>query len=280
MAIADGYSETILIVMAKGWNIFENRAAARGEIGPLAHAQSATPAVCEEQTAYEKVSRTFIDLTYTNLLWIFLITSVVGLVGETLVSWPIDGELRHRFGLLWGPFSPIYGLGAVLITVALNNLRQARTSTLFAVAGLVGSSLEFVGGWFWKNFFGVLAWSYEGQPFNLFGYTSLGMACCWGLIGMVWMKMALPIVMKVIEALSMLTIAPITAALSVFLAADIAMTFATINCWFDRLDNVPVSTPIEQFCATHFDNEFMQSRFGVMTIHTDLAEARHALEGC
>ena len=228
--------------------------------------------------AAASAERRFIDATFTNLLWIFLITSVIGLVGETLVSWPIDGELRRRFGLLWGPFSPIYGLGAVLITVALNNLRQSRTVVLFLVASVVGSSLEFVGGWFWKNFFGVLAWSYQGQPFNLFGYTSLGMACCWGVIGVVWMKFALPIVMRAIDGLGRLTSKPVTAAISAFLAVDIAMTFVTINCWFDRLDSQPVETPVQQFCAERFDDDFMQNRFGVMTIHTDLAYARHALQ--
>ena len=221
----------------------------------------------------------FIRLTYSTLLWIFLITSVIGLVGETLASWPIDGELRRRFGLLWGPFSPIYGLGAVLITVALNRLKNARPIVLFAVAGLVGSSLEFVGGWFWKNFFGVLAWSYQGQPFNLFGYTSLGMAMCWGAIGFMWMRFALPVVMRVVTVITANMSKVATAAITVFLAADIAMTFVTINCWFDRLDGVPVETPIQQFCAEHYDNDFMQTRFGVMTIHTDLAHVRHYLQG-
>lgn len=240
------------------------------------HASARAPHVAMQRSATGE--RSFIRLTFTNVLWIFLITSVIGLVGETLVSWPIDGELRRRYGLLWGPFSPIYGLGAVLITAALNNLKQARTITLFCVAGVVGSGLEFVGGWFWKNFFGVLAWSYQGQPFNLFGYTSLGMAVCWGIIGVIWMKLALPLVMRVIEGLGRLTSKPITAAISAFLAIDIAMTFVTINCWFDRLDGKPIETPVQQLCAAHFDNDYMQTRFGVMSIHTDLAEARHALE--
>lgn len=86
-----------------------------------------------------------------------MLTNVISLVVETLVSWLIDGELRRRFGLLWGPFSPIYGLGAVRITAALNNLKHARLITLFLTDALVGAALEFVGGWFWENFFGALA---------------------------------------------------------------------------------------------------------------------------
>ena len=46
-------------------------------------------------------------LTFFHLFWIFVICSVVGLVVETIVSYPIDGIWKDRAGLVWGPFSPI-----------------------------------------------------------------------------------------------------------------------------------------------------------------------------
>ena len=64
-------------------------------------------------------------LTFFHLFWIFVICSVIGLVVETIVSYPIDGIWKDRAGLVWGPFSPIYGVGGMLIT-AVEPAQQKR----------------------------------------------------------------------------------------------------------------------------------------------------------
>lgn len=52
-----------------------------------------------------------------------------------------------------------------------------------------------------------------------------------------------------------------------------------INCWFERLDGQPVETPVQELCASVFDNEFASARFGAMSIYSELSEARHQLFG-
>ena len=114
------------------------------------------------------------DASLFNLFWIFVIASFVGLVGETVVSAFMDGYVKSRAGLVWGPFSPLYGLGAVLMTVAVNDLKGRSPLVIIVVAGLVGGLVEYAAGWFWETFFGIVAWSYARQPFNIGNYTCLG----------------------------------------------------------------------------------------------------------
>ena len=213
-----------------------------------------------------------IPLSFYNLFWIFVICSVAGLVGETIVSFFRDGHWESRAGLVIGPFSPIYGMGAVLITVALNRLEERKAIVLFVVAGVVGAAFEYFAGWFWESAFGIVAWSYESQPFNIHGHTSLLMACVWGAIGLVWMKALLPQVMKLVDLIPLRARVPLTLAFTVVLLVDAILTVICMNCWYLRKLGEPIETPWQEFCAQHFGDEFMQSRFETMSMWTSLAD--------
>lgn len=214
----------------------------------------------------------FVTPSFYNLFWIFILCSVGGLVVETLVSYPVDGVWKDRAGLVWGPLSPIYGVGGVLVTVALNRLRNARTIVLFAAAAIVGGLFELVAGWFWESAFGIVAWSYADQPFNIGGYTCLGIALVWGLAGLIWVKLALPVVMKLIELIPEHLRTVATAALATFVAVDVVVTLLAFNCWFERLAGAAPETPVQEFFAERFDDGFMEGRFQTMSIYPSLAD--------
>ena len=219
----------------------------------------------------ERVSHGAIQLTFCNLFWIFVIASVAGLFGETVVSFFRDGRWESRAGLIFGPFSPIYGVGGVLITVALNRISEHNPLVLFVVAGVVGASFEYFAGWFWESAFGIVAWSYEGQPFNFHGHTSLAMACVWGLAGVLWMKLALPLIMKSIDRIPSDLRDSLTAALAILLLGDALLTMSCFDCWYLRMAGAPIETPWQTFCAQFFNDQFMQSRFETMSMWTSLA---------
>ncbi len=224
-----------------------------------------------QRKPHDEGIRGAIPLSFYNLFWIFVICSVAGLFGETVVSFFRDGRWESRAGFVFGPFSPIYGMGAVLITVALNRLENRSVFALFAVGGIVGAAFEYFAGWFWESAFGIVAWSYEGQPFNFHGHTSLFMVGVWGTAGLLWMKVALPQVMKLIDRIPRRARKPLTLVFAVLLLSDAALTVACLDCWYLRELGVPVETPWQEFCARHFGDEFMQARFETMSMWTSLA---------
>lgn len=216
----------------------------------------------------------FIDPSLFNLFWIFVIASFIGLVGETVVSTFMDGFVKNRAGLVWGPFSPLYGLGAVLMTIALNDFKGRSTLLIFTVAAAVGGGLEFVAGWFWKNFFGIVAWSYVDQPLNFGGYTCVGMMIVWGLAGVAWVRAGIPLIMRIIDLIPPQARGIVTAIMAVFMATDIAVTLLSFNFWFERLAGAPIDTPIASFFDQHFDNDWMANHFQTMSVWTNLASHR------
>ena len=217
-------------------------------------------------------SCSFAQLSFFNLLWMFVIASVIGLGVETVVAAYMDGFVKDRAGLVWGPFSPLYGLGAVLMTLALNDLKGKSPLLIFAVGAVVGGATEFSAGWFWKNAFGIVAWSYIDRPLNFGGYTCVEMMVVWGLAGLAWVFAGLPLVMRLIELIPMRWRTPLTVAMAAFLLADALFTVASFNFWFERLAGKPPETPIQLFFDEHFGNEWMAQRFQTMSVWTDLAK--------
>jgi len=212
----------------------------------------------------------YIPLNFFNLFWIFFITSVVGLAAEVLVSYVLDGRWESRAGLVFGPFSPIYGMGGVLFTVVLNLIRERNPLLQFFIAGIVGASFEYFAGWFWESSFGIVAWSYYQQPFNV-GHTSLFMACVWGLVGVIWIRWALPAVMRIIDKIPMRVRIPLTLVCAVFILADAVLTVVAMDCWYLRKLGETPDTPWQLFCAEYFDDAFMEQRFETMSMWTSLA---------
>ncbi|MCG5015023.1 putative ABC transporter permease, partial [Collinsella aerofaciens] len=78
----------------------------------------------------------FIALNFFNLFWIFVVCCVLGLMIETVYHFLVvnPGHYQDRAGLLFGPFSLIYGFGAVLMTVALNRFHDKNVVLIFLVS--------------------------------------------------------------------------------------------------------------------------------------------------
>jgi uncharacterized membrane protein len=230
------------------------------------------PLVDAGEQRLEQIENTPIRLSFFLLFWIYMLVSVVGLFVETAVSYPIYGVWKDRAGLVLGPFSPIYGLGAVILTVLLNRFRSGPSAVLFAVASLIGGVFEYCAGVFWERMFGFVAWNYSDQPFNIGGYTCLGISLCWGFIGLVWMKWLFPIVVRLIELIPPSVRGWLTAVACAFMVADIAMTLMAFSCWFDRQAGLPVQTAFQQFFATYYSDAFMENRFQTITMYPQLAQ--------
>ncbi len=210
-------------------------------------------------------------IDFFHLFWVFIICSFGGLIIETLVSYPIDGMWKNRAGLIWGPFSPIYGVGGVLFTLVLNPLRNQRLTVLFAVSAIAGGLFEYVAGWFWETAFGIVAWSYVDQPFNIGGHTCLGIALVWGFAGFVWLKLFLPIVYDIIDHIPASIQQGLCMGLAIFMVVDVAVTLIAFTCWFDRQAGIPIESPTQVFFAEHYDDEYMQEHFQTMSMYPSLA---------
>lgn len=212
-----------------------------------------------------------LQVRFFHVVWLFLLVSIVGLMGEVLVSYLIDGRWESRTGYVLGQMSPLYGLGAVVMTLVVNPLRGRAVPLQFFAAGLAGGLVEYFAGWFFESRYGIVAWSYAGQPFNLHGHTSLAMMAVWGAIGVAWALWALPFALNLINRMPQTIRVPLTAIACAYIVIDSTLTLACFDSWFWRMSGSPISNPLQQFCATYFNDDFMRSRFETMSMWTTLA---------
>ena len=79
-----------------------------------------------EQNENKKERRPFAPgLCFSKLVWVFLISCVVGFLVETLWCYIRHGYIESRQSLVYGPLSVAYGMGAVVLTMALYKFRNS-----------------------------------------------------------------------------------------------------------------------------------------------------------
>lgn len=234
-------------------------------------------AAAEGMLGRDETGEGYIKLNYFNLFWVFFVCSVLGLILEEVWHMVIvdPGVYQDRAGMLFGPFSPIYGFGAVLMTMALNRFYKKNPLIIFLVSALIGGAFEVFVGWFMQTSFGVVSWSYShirlfGMPDPIAvltgGRTCTPFACMWGLGGLIWIKVLLPRLLKLINMIPWKRRYSATVILTAVMLIDGVMTLQSLDYWYQRVNGTVRNIPVAQFYDKHFDNEYMENRFQSMTM--------------
>lgn len=234
-------------------------------------------AAAEGMLGRDETGEGYIKLNYFNLFWVFFVCSVLGLILEEVWHMVVvdPGVYQDRAGMLFGPFSPIYGFGAVLMTMALNRFYKKNPLIIFLVSALIGGAFEVFVGWFMQTSFGVVSWSYShirlfGMPDPIAvltgGRTCTPFACMWGLGGLIWIKVLLPRLLKLINMIPWKRRYSATVILTAVMLIDGVMTLQSLDYWYQRVNGTVRKIPVAQFYDKHFDNEYMENRFQSMTM--------------
>lgn len=112
---------------------------------------------------------------------------------------------RRKFvnaGFLFGPFLPIYGIGAFLVIVLEHVLRDWPVALRLAAFGLVITLLEYMAGYLSEKIFKLTLWDYSEYRFNLHGRVCLRFSILWTGLVLIFVTFVHP------EALQWLALLP------------------------------------------------------------------------
>lgn len=138
-----------------------------------------------------------IDIRVYFLL--FIIYAFFGWVLE-VVGKLIEQKKFINRGFLVGPYCPIYGVGALLITFLFKKYTDDPIA-LFIMAIVVCGVLEYLTSYFMEKIFHARWWDYSQRKFNINGRVCLDTIIPFGLLGMFIMYVSNPFLIEKLEQL-------------------------------------------------------------------------------
>ena len=162
-----------------------------------------------------------------------LISLILLFFSYAFIGWCIEVTLKyfqfHRFinrGFLTGPWLPIYGSGAVLITIAVKGAAPLESSigTTFVLSFLLCGLLEYLTSYFLEKRFHARWWDYSQKPMNLHGRVWIGNLILFGLGGVLIVNLINPLLERISRHLSLHAQEVLALTLSAVFLADYVMS--------------------------------------------------------
>lgn len=195
------------------------------------------------------------------LFWIFIVGSIAGFIFEITVVFFQKGHFELRQGLIYGPFIPVYGIGAILYYMALNKIKLKNKLQIFLITMLLGGLTEYLCSFMQEKLFGTISWDYSYLPFNIQGRTSLLHCIYWGIGGILYVTYIEPLIEKMREKINKNSIRIITIIIAIFMIFDITISWMAVERQIERKSNVEPENKMDLFFDEHYPDEYIDRIF-------------------
>ncbi len=223
--------------------------------------QKAYPGI-QQMSPQEQVSYPFArGVCLDKLVWVFLISALLGDLIETFYCGLVDGQWMSRSSVLYGPFSFVWGLGAVVLTVTLQRLAEKHDRYVFLAGFLIGGAYEYMCSVFTELVFGTVFWDYSEMPLNIGGRTNVLFCFFWGVLAVVWVKVIYPPMSRGIERTPALVGKVLTWVTVFVMACNGALTCAAMVRHGARSIQTQPANMFEEFLDNQYGDAYMARRW-------------------
>lgn len=169
-------------------------------------------------------------------------------------------EWVSRRGLLYGPFSPVYGIGAVCIYLIFYRTKMGWVKC-FVYGALFGGVLEYVLSVMQEWLFGTISWDYSTYFLNIGGRTTVPYMLVWGALVAVFVQVVYPWIDKLYHLIKPRTANIVFTVLAVFLIFDILISVVATARQSMRRAGDPADNAIEVMLDTVYNDERMRKTY-------------------
>ena len=201
-----------------------------------------------------------------KIIWVFLVSALLGDIIETFYCRAVAGIWMSRSSVLYGPFSIVWGLGAVVLTLVLSRFAHKADRYIFLVGALLGGVYEYVCSVFTEVVFGTVFWDYSHMPFNIGGRTNLLYMVFWGILSVVWIKIIYPRMSGLIEKIPPLTGKIVTWLLIAFMICNSIISAMAMVRYTERQEGITADNVVEEFLDVTYQDELIEKVWPNMVI--------------
>ncbi|MGN1051612.1 MAG: putative ABC transporter permease [Acutalibacteraceae bacterium] len=172
--------------------------------------------------------------TLEKLFLFFVMYSVIGWCYEVFLEVVVYGWGFTNRGVLFGPYCPVYGVGALLFILCFYNTVKKnkninillRILIVFIGTMAVATLVELVASYIMEFFTGHWLWeTYKNYKYNFQGRIALSTSIRFGIGGTIFLFLIQPLFDKLLSKIPTKVLTAITASVATVLCADMVYTF-------------------------------------------------------
>ena len=193
-------------------------------------------------------------------MWLYIFGGLTGFICETLFHLLKYNEFVNKQGMLFGPFKPLYGFGAIVMYIIYRNVKRKKHSFVFLSGIILGSLYEYFVSFFEEKFLGFNSWLYSKGPFVINGRVYIPYCLLWGFI-ILFFYLIIPYLKKFYLKLNNKYFHWISILVFIFMMFNLILTLFVVSRYVDRCNDIEAKTFISKKIDSLYNDNFMKKRF-------------------
>ena len=187
-----------------------------------------------------------------------MICALLGDLIETLYCKLTIDVWMSRSSVIYGPFSIVWGVGAVLLTIVLQKVVQKDDRYVFLAGFFLGGAYEYLCSVFTEVFLGTVFWDYSDMPLNIGGRTNLLFCFFWGVLAVIWVKVCYPRLSGWIERVPPVPGKILTWIMLLFMICNMLISAAAMTRYTDRMAGEAADNAVELFLDQRYNDALVE----------------------
>ncbi len=192
---------------------------------------------------------------------IFMIGSIIGYVVEMVVALVQNGHFVSRQGLIYGPFTPVYGIGILVYYIFFHFMKNRSKKIVFISSMILGGVTEYLCSYVQEKAFGTISWDYSNWIFNINGRTTLIHCTYWGFAGLLYVSYIEPLIPKIEEFIKSNNVKLMTGTVAVLMLFNITISSMAAIRQKERINNIPAQSHMDAILDNMYPDEYMDRVF-------------------